>query len=407
MKTTKEFETSKIQNKLRLSRTEKWVLIGEGFITAGIIVLLYYSAYQIFQILVNAFPEFFQDFWVFGDLFIEMKDQSLLEVNPFVYIFLFLLAIIAIVWRLKRRHRNYEIKHIISELKYIAKGNFGHRIPSSNDSDLQEFIDSIHVLVDSTVEAMEEERRIEQTKDELITNVSHDIRTPLTSIIGYLGLVEQKRYSSTTQAQEYVQTAYNKARQMKVLVDDLFEYTSVHQTDTPLNTITFDMVQLLEQLAIDFQLEAQEKGMTIEIKNPVEKLLMQGDSEKLVRVFSNLLSNALKYGAGGKTIQLAVTPLTQNQVEIAVKNDGEKIPKEALGQLFERFYRAETSRTQETASTGLGLAIAKSIVELHAGTISVETNDEWTKFIVRLPRGSALSEMEEGEENSLPFTALD
>lgn len=389
MKTTNRSTDSNninAQNSLTLRRRERWSLIGEGFITAGIIVLLYYSAYQIFQILVNAFPQFFQDFWFFGDLFIEMKDQSLLEVNPFVYIFLILLAIIAIAWRLKRRHRNYEMRHIISELKYIAKGNFEHRIPSSSDPDLQEFIDSIHVLVDSTIEAMEEERRIEQTKDELITNVSHDIRTPLTSIIGYLGLVEQHRYDSIEQAQEYVHTAYKKARQMKVLVDDLFEYTSVHQKDTPLNIITFDMVQLLEQLAIDFQLEANEKGMAIEVKSAVDKLMMEGDSEKLVRVFSNLLSNALKYGVGGTSIILEVKPLNVNDVLITVKNDGEKIPSEAVGQLFERFYRAESSRTQETASTGLGLAIAKSIVELHAGTISVETTEEWTKFLIRLPQ---------------------
>ncbi len=361
------------------------MLIGEGFITAGIIVLLYYSAYQIFQILVNAFPAFFADFWIFGDLIVQMKDQSLLEVNPFVYIFLLLLAVIAIIWRLIRRYRNYEIKHIISELKYIAEGHFEHRIPSSSDADLQEFINSIHVLVDSTVEAMEEERRVEQTKDELITNVSHDIRTPLTSIIGYLELVTEERYSSFEQARSYVDTAYKKAQEMKKLVNDLFEYTSVHQADDPLNIIQFDMVQLLEQLVIDFLIQAEEKEMIIEISSPLDKLIMIGDSEKLVRVFSNLLSNALKYGVDGKKIIIKIEQLNQETVRIIVKNDGQKIPAEAMGQLFERFYRAESSRSQEVASTGLGLAIAKSIVELHDGTIDATTTDDWTIFTIKLP----------------------
>lgn len=370
---------------LELTTYEKGILVGEGFVTAGIIVLLYYAAYQIFQILVSAFPTFFEDFWFFGDLFIEMKDQSLLEVNPFVYIFLLLLAVIAIFWRLRRRYRNYEIRHIISELHYIAQGNFEYRIPPSKDNDLQDFIDSIHVLVDSTVEAMEEERRIEQTKDELITNVSHDIRTPLTSIIGYLGLVEQRRYESSEEVKAYVHTAYKKARQMKMLVDDLFEYTTVRQTDTPLDFITFDMVQLIEQLAIDFQIEADEKGMTIEIHAAQDKIMMEGDSEKLVRVFSNLLSNALKYGKGGKKIAIDIDQINSNKVRVNIKNDGERIPDEALEQLFERFYRAESSRSQESASTGLGLAIAKSIVELHSGTITAETSDQWTAFIVELP----------------------
>lgn len=373
------------KSSLKLTSYEKGILVGEGFVTAGIIVLLYYATYQIFRILVNAFPAIFEDFWFFGDLFIEMKDQSLLEVNPFVYVFLLLLAVIAIVWRLRRRYRNYEIRHIISELHYIAQGNFEYRIPPSKDSDLQEFIDSIHVLVDSTVAAMEEERRLEQIKDELITNVSHDIRTPLTSVIGYLGLVEQERYRSTEEARTYVHTAYKKARQMKVLVDDLFEYTTIRQTDTPLNLITFDMVQLLEQLAIDFQIEAEEKGMDIEIHSSKERLMMEGDSEKLVRVFNNLLANALKYGKDGKKIVIAIEQINEDYVQINIKNDGEPIPDEAFDQLFERFYRAETSRSQESASTGLGLAIAKGIVELHSGTITAETSNEWTNFIIELP----------------------
>lgn len=379
-------ETNEVEKKrLKLRRSEKWVLVGEGFVTAGIIVLLYYSAYQIFQILVTAFPEFFADFWIFGDLIIQMKDQSLLEVNPFVYIFLLFLAIVAIIWRLIRRYRSFEMKHIVSELKYIADGHFEHRISSSSDADLQEFIDSIHTLVDSTVAAMEEERRVEQTKDELITNVSHDIRTPLTSIIGYLELVTEERYTSFEQAQTYVKTAYKKAEQMRVLVDDLFEYTSVHQADALLNLTQFDLVQLLEQLTIDFLIEIEEKGMSIELISSEDKLMMQGDAEKLVRVFSNLLSNALKYGLDGKKIIIEVNTLKEERVQILVKNDGQKIPEEAMGQLFERFYRAESSRSQEIASTGLGLAIAKSIVELHSGTITATTTTDWTTFTIELP----------------------
>jgi len=381
-------KTTNNDKSVKLTTYEKGILVGEAFVTAGIIVLLYFSAYQIFQILVNAFPGFFEDFWVLGDLFLEMQDQSLFEVNPFVYIFLILLAIVAIVWRLRRRIRNYEIRHIISELHYIARGNFEHRIPASKDDDLQEFIDSIHVLVDSTVEAMEEERRIEQTKDELITNVSHDIRTPLTSIIGYLGLVEEGRYQSNDQAYNYVHTAYKKSRQMKVLVDDLFEYTTVRQASTRLDVIEFDMVQLLEQLAIDFQIEAEAVGITININSSIDRYRMQGDSEKLVRVFSNLLSNALKYGKDGQKIVMELEPLGDDWVQIVIKNDGKKIPDDALEQLFERFYRAESSRSQEAASTGLGLAIAKSIVELHSGTITAETDEKWTAFIIELPRVS-------------------
>lgn len=120
-------------------------------------------------------------------------------------------------------------------------------------------VTSINGLVDSTVAAIEDERKIEKSKDELITNVSHDIRTPLTSIIGYLGLIEDGQYHSEEDLLKYTHTAYIKAKQMKSLVDDLFEYTKVRQPAVPVNFSAFDMIQLIEQLAADFELEASKK----------------------------------------------------------------------------------------------------------------------------------------------------
>lgn len=369
---------------MKLTAQEKVRLLFEGVVTAGIILLCYLAAYEILRWFVTAFPEFFGGMWYIGDLFILIENQEVWGMTPYVTVFLVILAGGAIYWRLKRRYRQYELQHIITELHYIAQGNYTHKIRGNYAGDIQKVVDSIHVLVDSTVEAMEEERRIEQTKDELITNVSHDIRTPLTSIIGYLGLIEEGRYNSPEEIKRYVHTAYEKSKQMKVLVDDLFEYTKVRQTTTPLQKVSFDMIQLLEQLAIDFELEAKQKNMEIVVRSKHNQLLMEADTEKLVRVFNNLISNALKYGKGGKLIQLDVDKVGE-EAFITVKNDGEPLPEEALDQLFERFYRAETSRSQETAGTGLGLAIAQSIVELHGGSITAKTENGWTCFVIRLP----------------------
>ena len=231
---------------------------------------------------------------------------------------------------------------------------------------------------------MEEERRIEQSKDELITNISHDIRTPLTSIIGYLGLIEEGRYQSDEELLHYTHTAFKKSKQMKNLVDDLFEYTKVRQTNTKLNIISFDLYQLLEQLAVDFELEAGNKNMNLEVLCHPLTFLMEGDTEKLVRVFNNLITNALKYGADGDTIMLTAEQDEQHAI-ITVKNNGENIPKEALDNIFERFYRVDQSRSQETGGTGLGLAIAHSIISLHHGEISVKSENGWTSFVIILP----------------------
>lgn len=297
---------------------------------------------------------------------------------------LLILDVIFLYWRLIRRYRQMQQRHIISELHYIANGNYGHRIPFELRGDLARLVDSINGLVDSTVTAIEEERRIEKSKDELITNISHDIRTPLTSIIGYLGLIEDRQYHSEEELLKYTHTAFVKTKQMKSLVDDLFEYTKARQPSNPVNLMTFDMVQLVEQLAADFELEARNKGITIETNAQPQQLLMEGDTEKLVRVFNNLLSNALKYGKGADKIVIQLEK-TGTEAVITVKNNGKMIPKQSLDSLFDRFYRVEESRSQETGGTGLGLAIAQSIVALHGGYIYAKSNPDWTSFIIHLP----------------------
>ncbi|CAJ1229441.1 sensor histidine kinase [Levilactobacillus zymae] len=288
-------------------------------------------------------------------------------------------------WRLIRRYKQMQLHHIIEELHYIANGHFDHRIPFRVSGDVQRVVDSVNALVDSVIHSMDEERAIEKSKDELITNVSHDIRTPLTSIIGYLGLIEDKQYHSETDLLKYTHTAFLKSKQMKSLVDDLFEYTKVRQTDTPLSLTKIDLGAMLEQLAASFELEAQKKGMDIGADVGDTPLMMEADPEKLVRIFNNLVSNALKYGDGGKHINLVAKRVSADELEVRVTNDGPKIPKKSLALIFERFYRVEESRSKETGGTGLGLAIAQSIVALHGGYIYVESDDALTSFVIHLP----------------------
>lgn len=367
-----------------LKRREKIRLMMEAVITTGIIILVYFAVFVILRWVLQTFSGYFESIWFFGDFLERLQTEQLMTIAPFLLVILITMVVAVVYWRLKRRHRQYELQHIIDELHYIAQGNYTHRIRGQYRGDLKKVVDSIHMLVDSTLGAMEEERRIEQSKDELITNVSHDIRTPLTSIIGYLSLVEEGRYHSVEELTAYTHTAYEKAKQMKVLVDDLFEYTKVRQTTTPLNITDFDIVQLLEQLAADFELEASEKGMELSVHASPERLMMRGDPEKLVRVFNNLLTNAFKYGKDGDKVLVDVGQ-EGPQAKITVSNNGQPIPEKSLRHLFERFYRGEESRSQETSGTGLGLAIAKSIVELHGGTIQAKTENGWTQFHLLLP----------------------
>ena len=370
---------------MKLTGREKSSLILEGVVTVVLLVLLNMAIIMIIQDVIQGNPG------VTNGIF--MIKQSL-RLGPFqtqiwsyqrIIIALFMVIDAWVVWwRLRRRYHLYQMNHIIGELHYIAQGHLDHRIPFRLKGSEQHVISSVNALVDSAVKSMDDERKIEKSKDELITNVSHDLRTPLTSIIGYLGLIEDKQYQSEEDILKYTHTAYEKAKQMKNLVEDLFEYTKVQQHGAPVNIMRIDLNQLLEQLTASFELEGQHRGIEISSKVVPNPLMIEADPEKLGRVFNNLVANAFKYGNGASYIRVDARQRA-DQVEVTVANDGTPIPAQSLDHLFERFYRAEASRSRATGGTGLGLAIVKSIVDLHHGTVTVTSDENETAFVVTLP----------------------
>lgn len=375
------------EKKKRITLTSKEVseLLAEGIVTVILLLLLNVAIVVLISSVIENSPSINDAIWDTKEaLTYRLNTNFFRSGRNLIVPFFFLLDVLILFWRLIRRYRQMQLRHIISELHYIANGNYDHRIPFELRGDLSRVVSSINGLVDSTVTAIEEERKIEQSKDELITNVSHDIRTPLTSIIGYLGLIEDGQYHSEEELLKYTHTAYSKAKQMKSLVENLFEYTKVRQPTVPVNMSQFDMVQLVEQLAADFELEARSKGIEIQVLPKENQLLMDGDTEKLVRVFNNLFTNAFKYGAGATKIVVEIEKVGTEAV-VVVKNNGAQIPQQSLDSLFDRFYRVEESRNQATGGTGLGLAITQSIVALHGGYIYAKSNPEWTSFIIHLP----------------------
>ncbi len=247
---------------------------------------------------------------------------------------------------------------------------------------------SVESLYETAHTMMIEERNIERSKDEMITNVSHDLRTPLTSILGYLGLIinDEQGQLKPADMRKYSKTAYNKALQMKSLVEDLFDYTQVKQVDFKLRWAPIDLAALLQQLAASYELEAKNHGIVVSVVAQPEMIEMVGDPDRLARVFMNLISNALKYGEEATFIRLSARKLPdENEVEVRVTNNGRPIPASSVDHLFDRFYRVEHSRNTKTGGTGLGLAIVESVVSAHNGTVTVESTDELTSFIVRLP----------------------
>ena len=370
---------------LKLTGREKSALFFEGVVTVALLILINVAVIGIIQGVIQSNPGLASGIFIIKQsLWFGPYHTQIWSYQRIVIGLLMLLDGWVVWWRLKRRYHQYQMDHIIAELHYIAQGHLDHRIPFRLKGSEQHVITSVNALVDSAVQSMNDERQIEKSKDELITNVSHDLRTPLTSIIGYLRLIEDKQYHSEEDIVKYSHIAYEKAKQMKTLVDDLFEYTKVQQHGAPVNMMTVDLSQLLEQVSASFELEGQKRGIEVSSATQPTPLLVDADPEKLGRVFSNLVANALKYGNGASYIKIDARQVGASVV-IEVANNGTQIPAASLGHLFERFYRVESSRSKDTGGTGLGLAIVKSIVDLHHGEVEVTSTPQVTTFTVILP----------------------
>lgn len=375
------------KQKVILTTKEKSELFGEGVITVILLLLLNLSIIILINLAVLNDPRLENGIFFLKKTITFANGMHLWSWQRLFISFMLVGDAIVVYWRLIRRYRQMQLRHVIDELHYIADGHFDHQIPFVVKTDLQKVIDSINALVDSTVASMEEERQIEQSKDDLITNVSHDIRTPLTSIIGYLGLLKSSELNEDQT--KYIQIAYDKALQMKALAEDLFEYTTLRSsTNNKLVLTPLHVNSMLEQVAAGFELEAEKKNITFNVVTRPRDLVIDADAKMIVRMLNNLISNALKYGRGATEINLIANKVNNEFVELRVENNGEQIPKKSLQKIFDRFYRVESSRNLKTGGTGLGLAITKSIVDLHGGNIKCQSTAELTSFIIQLPLNS-------------------
>lgn len=371
---------------MRLTRSERSELVVEAIITMSLIFFLYLSALLIYRQAIDYKLNFFGLDTTLRHMLGLTRQQIIVS----VYIFSLASCVVAIFvtnWRVKRRINQMKLTHILDYLKYIAQGHYEIRIPQTDLGEMDEVVSSINHLVDSTVRAIEEERKIEKSKDELITNIGHDIRTPLTSVIGYLGLIENQQYHSQEELARYAHVAYRKAQQMQSLVQDLFTYTATRQTTTEIRPVQVQVLRFMEQLVADFELSAREKTIELRLDIRPKNLVASFDVDKMARVFHNLLSNALKYGIGAHYIELLAYQ-EEDYIYFKVKNDGQPLDQSELEDIFQRSYRADQSRSANQPGTGLGLAIVRNIVELHHGRVYAEVDGQETIFTIEIPQKS-------------------
>jgi signal transduction histidine kinase len=296
---------------------------------------------------------------------------------------LFGIGIFALSFLLLQKKSLKYIGKIAAAIQNISEGDLNTRVEILGDDEFSAMAANLNRMEADIRELMDKEREAERTKNELITNVAHDLRTPLTSIIGYLELLSRGVPMEPEVQKKYIDIAYTKSKRLEKLIEDLFGFTKMNYGKISMNVGKVDIVKLLGQLLEEFYPSFVEKDLTYELKSNVPAQVIMADGNLLARLFDNLINNAIKYGADGKRILVKIHA-EKEIVTVSVVNYGYVIPADELPLIFNKFYRVEQSRSSNTGGTGLGLAIAKSIVDMHGGTISVTSDLNGTAFTVKL-----------------------
>lgn len=280
-----------------------------------------------------------------------------------------------------------DLSDIADGISSMTRDREAGSLPVDRQDEIGEIARSVHQMTEELSRLMASEREALQSNKEMIACLAHDLRTPLTSLGGYLNLAMDTDKYDVEQRQHFAEVASRKADRLEGLIQDLFDYTKLMSGEITLHRHRIDFVKLVEQMIEEFYPLLEENELTCSFQTECRELEMDVDPDLMARAVQNLLSNAVKYGKDGK--QIIIRLEKGRNVTFSVTNYGLIIPEKSLDMIFERFYRVEGARSPGTGGTGLGLNIAKEIIMLHGGTITVESGLQGTVFSVEIPRKEA------------------
>lgn len=223
----------------------------------------------------------------------------------------------------------------------------------------------------------------EQRKNDLIVYLAHDLKTPLTSVIGYLTLLRDERQISPELQEKYLSISLSKAERLEELINEFFEITRFNLSGIVLELSRVNLTRMLEQLVFEFEPMLKEKHLKCTLSS-ANDIMVKFDVDRMQRVFDNLLRNAVNYSFDDSIIKIKVMQ-SNDEITIIFSNHGNTIPQQKLERIFEQFYRLDSARTSKSGGAGLGLAISKEIVELHGGKITAISKDDIVEFSLKIP----------------------
>ncbi|MCJ7843132.1 HAMP domain-containing histidine kinase [Lederbergia sp. NSJ-179] len=363
---------------IRSFRAKMLLLFGLSMLLSGLITYIIYKGLQFY----------YHTMVLFGDPLAQLRKvvSTIGDVNAFLCIFIPLS--ILFFFLLTKPYSTY-FREISKGIHKLANGDFTSDVVISTNDEFKEIAEDINQAGAKLQEAVERGDFAESSKDQLVINLAHDLRTPLTSVLGYLDLILQDEHLTKAQVRHYTTIAFTKSQRLEKLIDELFEITRMNYGRLTLEKTRLDIDELLSQLKEELY-PLFEKNHLIARVNFKSPLTILGDGDLLARVFENLLINAIRYGTDGQYVDIHGF-VDAEDVVVQVINYGNQIPPEEIPHLFEMFYSGDQARTFQDGGTGLGLFIAKNIIEQHGGTITVESSVIRTQFEVRLPQEERLN----------------
>ncbi|AGA68959.1 histidine kinase [Desulfitobacterium dichloroeliminans LMG P-21439] len=307
--------------------------------------------------------------------------QLMIRNNLDMILFLVILIFLVILFRFSVSWFTKYFDEISSGMDKLTEG-------SAADITLAPELDFMEKKLNQIKDNLEKQQKAaleaEQRKNDLVVYLAHDIKTPLTSVIGYLSLLDEAPDMPSEQKAKYVGITLEKAYRLEQLINEFFEITRFNLQTIVLSKEEIKLLFMLEQMADEFYPMLAPQGKQVTVKVP-DALTLWGDADKLARVFNNILKNAIAYSYEDSVIDISAREQDEDIV-ITFTNQGNPIPPEKLQTIFEKFFRLDTSRSTITGGAGLGLAIAQEIVNAHGGNIFVQSNSEKTVFTVVLPQ---------------------
>ncbi|MGR6342501.1 sensor histidine kinase [Priestia megaterium] len=325
----------------------------------------------------------FQFIVITGLFFLDMYDHAIGLFKGSLFISLLTVTFIVLIKGFLTRVR---LKHMTVELRRATKGNFKTRLLAKDDYLFDEVVFSINELIEELEKVHVQSAKSQTARKSLLSSISHDIRTPLTSIIGYIDALKDDIATSEDEKQEYLNILSKKAGSLKQLIDEIFDMAKLDADEIPMKEEFLDLAEIIRESLIEFLHEMKNNRVELHISIPEKNCFVMADRLSLTRIIRNIIKNALEYGKDGQILGIELIE-KMNEYQLHIWDQGPGIPKEDLEFVFERMYRGDQSRTPFSAGSGLGLAIAKALVEKNHGEIWVESIPwEKTTFGFSIPR---------------------